>query len=510
MKVYSFVAAGFEGYLIRVEVFIRRGIPAVDIVGLPDGAVREARERIRVAIQQSGFQFPRGHILINMAPADIRKEGASFDLSLAMAVLWASGQIEASGNREPWLVLGELELSGRVRAVRGTLGAVSAALNGGIRHFLVPEENSSEAWAAGGRDVRGIAHLREIPGILGMDETRPSSEPHVELRQLEPESSPPDIKELKGQAYLKRAMMVAAAGGHHMLLFGPPGSGKTLASSMMEGLLPPLSAELSHEVSRIWSQAGKLGRGSSMITRPPFRTPHHSATLEGLIGGGASITPGEISLAHGGVLFLDETPEFQGRILQSLREPLETGRVTIVRAGRSYWFPSDFQLLLAANPCPCGNMGRPNARCICTPQEVQRYWKKIGGALMDRIDIRIPVEAVEPKVLLKDCPESSADLRRSIDVAAERQRSRYRERGFSKNRSLSVDGVGTFCRLSPELEEYFTLMIGKIGFSSRACHSVLKLARTIADLADRDEIIRDDLEEAGQYRRFGDSDFFWN
>ena len=285
---------------------------------------------------------------------------------------------------------------------------------------------------------------------------------------------------------------------------------KTLASTMMEGLLPSLTAELSHDVSRIWSQAGKLGRGSGMITRPPFRTPHHSATLEGLIGGGVSITPGEISLAHGGVLFLDETPEFQGRILQSLREPLETGRVTIVRAGRSYWFPSDFQLLLAANPCPCGNMGRPNARCICTPQEVQRYWRKIGGALMDRIDIRIPVEPVEPKVLLKDCPESSADLRLRIDGAAERQRARYREFAFSRNRSLPVGAVGAFCRLSPELEEYFTLMIGKIGFSSRACHSVLKLARTIADLADRDEIGREDLEEAGQYRRFGDSDFFWN
>ncbi len=510
MKVYSFVAAGFEGYLIRVEVFIRRGIPTVDIVGLPDVAVREARERIRVAIQQSGYQFPTGHILINMAPADIRKEGASFDLSLALAVLRFSGQIEASGRREPWLVLGELELSGRVRPVRGTLGAVSAALNGGIRHFLVPEENCGEARAAGAADVRGVAHLSEIPDILGQDEIISRPEATVELRQLENEPAVPDIKQLKGQAYLKRAMMVGAAGGHHMLLFGPPGSGKTLASTMMEGLLPPLTTQLSHEVSRIWSQAGKLGRGCGMITRPPFRTPHHSATLEGLIGGGVNISPGEISLAHGGVLFLDETPEFQGRILQSLREPLETGRVTIVRAGRSYWYPSDFQLLLAANPCPCGNLGRPNARCICTPQEIQRYWKKIGGALMDRIDIRIPVEPVEPGILLKDCPESSADLRQRIDAAARRQRARYRDFPYSRNRSLPAGAIGEFCRLSPELEGYFTRMIGKIGFSSRACHSVLKLARTIADLADREELCREDLEEAGQYRRFGDSDFFWN
>lgn len=277
---------------------------------------------------------------------------------------------------------------------------------------------------------------------------------------------------------------------------------------MLEGLLPEMEDEPSFEVSRIWSQAGRHGGG--ILRRPPFRAPHHSATLEGLIGGGVHLTPGEISLAHGGVLFLDETTEFQGRILQSLREPLETGRVSLVRAGKSYWFPSDFQLIMAANPCPCGNMGRGNSVCICTELEISRYWKKIGGALMDRIDIRMPVEAVEPEVLLTESPESSADLRLKIDDAVERQKQRYEGLGIYRNRSLSGAMTEEFCSLNRELKDYFALMARKIGFSSRACHSVLKVSRTIADLADHEDIRTEDLEEAGQYRRYGDSSLFWN
>ncbi|MDC7233734.1 MAG: YifB family Mg chelatase-like AAA ATPase [Spirochaetales bacterium] len=512
MQVYSFVSAGFEGHLIHVEVFIRRGIPSVDIVGLPDSAVREARDRIRVAILQSGFQFPTGHILINLAPADIRKEGASFDLSLALAVLLASGQIPKiqEGAGEHWLILGELELSGRLRPVKGTLGAVSAALNKGITNIMLPASNAGEAFSAGAREVRALTHLCELQE--GEATVLQSSDPEMQLNLHLKEyvKQPPDISDLKGQARLKRAMVVAAAGGHHMLMFGPPGSGKTLAATMMEGLLPDMEEERSFEASRIWSQAGRLGQEGGILRRPPFRTPHHSASLEGLIGGGVHLTPGEISLAHGGVLFLDETPEFQGRILQSLREPLENGRVTLVRAGKSYWFPSDFQLLMAANPCPCGNMGRGDSICICSELEISRYWKKIGGALMDRIDIRMPVEAVEPEVLLTESEETSSDLRLMIDEAVDRQKWRYEGLDFSRNRYLSGSLIQEFCSLTSDLSDYFALMARKIGFSSRACHSVLKVARTIADLAGHDEITREDLEEAGQYRRYGDSSLFWN
>ena len=246
-----------------------------------------------------------------------------------------------------------------------------------------------------------------------------------------------------------------------------------------------------------------------MILHPPFRTPHHSATREGLIGGGVQISPGEISLAHGGVLFLDETPEFQGRILQSLREPLESGRVTIVRAGQSYWYPSSFQLVMAANPCPCGNLGKPEGVCICSPNEISRYWKKIGGALMDRIDIRIPVEPVSPDILLADHPASSAELRKSVIEAADRQAIRYKNEDFSLNRSLPVGRLGEYCSLTEALKEYFAVMARQLGLSSRACHSILKVSRTIADMAGHDRIEQEDLEEAGQYRRFGDSHYFW-
>ncbi len=517
MQVFSYAAAGFEGFLIRVEVFIRRGIPAVDIVGLPDGAVREARDRIRVAIQQAGFQFPSGKILINLAPADMRKEGSSFDLALAVAVLAASGQLEGAlgaeqeaGQDKSWLILGELELSGRLRGVKGTLGAVASAVQGGISHFILPLQNCAEAQAAGAPHIWALERLSELKD--GGKEFVPGEgkEGHLPLVRREGRKVVPDILDLKGQAYVKRALMVAAAGGHHMLLFGPPGSGKTMAATMLEGLLPDMEEDVSFEVSRIWSQAGRLDASGGILKRPPFRMPHHSASLEGLIGGGAHLAPGEISLAHGGVLFLDETPEFQGRILQSLREPLENGRVTIVRAGKSYWFPSDFQLLLAANPCPCGNLGRGDAFCVCSPLEIQRYWKKIGGALMDRIDIRIPVEPVEPEVLMKKSPESSSDLRERIKVAVQRQGKRYKDLPFHRNRNLPVAGVQEFCALSKDLENHFALMARKLGFSSRACHSILKLARTISDLADQDTITMEALEEAGQYRRFGDSDLFWD
>ncbi len=515
MQVFSFVAAGFEGHLIQVEVFIRRGIPAVDIVGLPDGAVREARDRIRVAILQSGFQFPSGRILINMAPADIRKEGASFDLSLALAVLEASGQLpdclSSKKGNDKWLVLGELELSGRLRPVRGTLSAVSRALDEGITRVILPAANRGEAVSAGAGQVLPLASLSDLPGLKNdFQDTAINPALPEQAAGAETRETLPDIKDLKGQAGLKRAMEVAAAGGHHMLMFGPPGSGKTLAATMMEGLLPDLEEKRSFEVSRIWSQAGKLGHSGGILHRPPFRSPHHSATMEGLIGGGVHLTPGEISLAHGGVLFLDETPEFQGRILQSLREPLENGRVTLIRAGKSYWFPSDFQLIMAANPCPCGNMGRGDSRCICSELEISRYWKKIGGALMDRIDIRMPVEAVPPDVLLTESPESSADLRDKIQSAVERQRLRYKDLPFSANRSLKGSLIADFCTLGSDLQNYFSNMAMKIGLSSRACHSVLKVARTISDLKGQERISLEALQEAGQYRRYGDSSLYWD
>ncbi|MBU0926264.1 MAG: YifB family Mg chelatase-like AAA ATPase [Spirochaetes bacterium] len=527
MIVYAFEPLGFEGELVTVEVDLRRGIPSVDLVGLPDGAVKEARERIRAAVRNSGFEFPLERLLISLAPAGVRKGGASFDLAMALAVLVASGQVPDVGS--PVLALGELELSGRVRPVSGVLSAIAAGLRAGVPSFIVPRGNLAEARALAGDSAYAIDGLFDsvrlaaaLRGLGSVEAFRPQADPDPRLRPspihdtIRSEASDEgsldggaDMADIRGQAGLRRAMEVAAAGGHHMLLFGPPGVGKSMAARRLAGLLPDLDDDDAVVVTTLHSLAGTLSERSGLMRRPPFRAPHHGASAEGIVGGGRSRKPGEISLAHGGVLLLDEAAEFRSDVLQSLREPLEDGVVSIVRADRVVAYPSRFMLVLACNPCPCGNLGRRGAVCLCSAEEIRRYWKRLGGPLLDRIDLRVPVKPAGPSELASGPGEPSSSIKARVERARARQLNRYGSLPFRLNAGIPASAIETFCALGSEARVSFSDQAESAGFSSRASHSTLRVARTIADLDEASRIELKHVNEAIQLRRYGDGDVYW-
>lgn len=488
--VHSRAQVGVEAPPVTVEAHLANGLPALTLVGLPETAVKESKDRVRSAIQNAGFDFPPRRITLNLAPADLPKDGGRFDLAIALGVLAASEQVPAASLAE-LECLGELALSGELRAVQGVLPAALAARAAG-RTLVVPRANAEEASLASGLKVLAVDHLLQIAAHLNGHTPLSPYQANGLLRQ---EAAYPDLAEVQGQLAAKRALLIAASGGHNLLLSGPPGTGKTLLASRLPGLLPPLSEEEALEVAAIHSVASHAPL--TAWPRRPFRQPHHSASGPALVGGGSRPQPGEISLAHHGILFLDELPEFDRKVLEVLREPLESGHIVIARARDKVRFPARFQLVAAMNPCPCGYLGDPGGRCRCTPEQIQRYRAKLSGPLLDRIDLHLTVARESTSLLpSSQAGESSAQVAARVSQARQRQLARQ----GCANAFLDLPGLQQHCRLPETDRLWLEQACERLNLSLRAAHRLLKVARTLADLEGASEIGRAHLAEALQYR----------